>query len=104
MGGGGSKNNSSAMNGPIVGMRGKQGEPLNLGEVAVSVVRDWDKEYQCALDLIDSDEGAKGYVPFPHASVGRDPSPIHPLLLDSQGIQFNSFPTMLFVSKQGTTT
>jgi len=62
MGGGGSKTNNAAMNGPIVGMRGKAGEPFNLSDAAVTVVRDWDKEFQNALDLIENDEKAIGWV------------------------------------------
>lgn len=62
MGGGGSKTNNAAMNGPIVGMRGKAGEPFNLSDAAVTVVRDWDKEFQNALDLIENDEKAVGWV------------------------------------------
>ena len=48
------------MAGAVVGMKGKGAEPLSLGEAAVSYVRDWNKEFQDALDAIDRDEMLKG--------------------------------------------
>lgn len=62
MGGGGSKNTVPAIRDQLVGMKGDGGEPLTLGTAAFHLSREWDTEFQNALQLLDSNEMLKGCV------------------------------------------